>query len=78
MQGRAYVTGHAIRRKHSRNANSWRIASSICSDLIFDRDSHELIFKIGYCDLELAFHSPDAADPKVTTRVMTIMLADEY
>ena len=39
---------------------------------------HELLFKIDYYDLDLAFHSPDAADPSVTTRVLTIMRADEY
>jgi hypothetical protein len=45
---------------------------------VFTVKGHELIFKIDYYDLDLAFHSPDAADPKVTTRVMTIMLTDEY
>jgi hypothetical protein len=39
---------------------------------------HELLFKIDYYDRDLAFHSPDAADPSVTTRVLTIMRADEY
>ena len=27
---------------------------------------------------EHRFHSPDAADPSLTTRVFTVMLADEY
>ena len=35
-------------------------------------------FKIDYYDRKTEFGSPDPADPKVTTRVMTIMLADEY
>jgi hypothetical protein len=39
---------------------------------------HELLFKIDYYDRDLVHHSPDAADPSVTTRVLTIMLADEY
>jgi hypothetical protein len=41
-------------------------------------DVNDLIFKIDYYDLNLACHSPDAADPAVTTRVLTIMLAEEY
>jgi len=35
-------------------------------------------FKIDYYDCSLTFHSPDAADPTVTTRVLTVMRADEY
>jgi hypothetical protein len=38
----------------------------------------KLFFKFDYYDLELAEHSPDAADPTVTHRVLTIMLASEY
>ncbi len=41
-------------------------------------DGHELLFKIDYYDLELTAHSPDAADPSVTHRVMTVMLAEDY
>jgi hypothetical protein len=37
-----------------------------------------ILFKIDYYDLELQYHSPDAADPAVTQRVMTVMLAEEY
>ncbi len=39
---------------------------------------HDLIFKIDYYDLNLSVHSPDPADPAVTTRVLTIMLSEEY
>jgi hypothetical protein len=38
----------------------------------------KLFFKIDYYDLSMSAHSPDPADPKVTRRVMTIMLAGEY
>jgi hypothetical protein len=41
-------------------------------------DGHRLIFKIDYYDRDLAYHSPDASDPAVTERVMTVMLAEEY
>ena len=35
-------------------------------------------FKIDYYDRKTEFGSPDPADPAVTTRVLTIMRADEY
>ena len=37
-----------------------------------------ILFKIDYLDQALAGHSPDPADPSVTTRVLTIMLQSEY
>ncbi len=37
-----------------------------------------IFFKIDYFDKALAYHSPDPADPSVTERVITIMLAEEY
>jgi uncharacterized protein DUF3768 len=41
-------------------------------------DSRRIIFKIDYFDRKLTYHSPDASDPAVTERVLTIMLAEEY
>ena len=38
----------------------------------------KLFFKVDYFDSDLAMHSPDEADPTLTTRVLTIMLASEY
>lgn len=43
-----------------------------------DVEGHSIIFKIDYYDSTLNAHSPDPANPAVTERVITIMLADEY
>jgi hypothetical protein len=41
-------------------------------------DGEPFFFKIDYYDPLLEGHSANAADPLVTTRVLTIMRADEY
>lgn len=44
----------------------------------FTFDGVEVFFKIDYFDNDLNCHSPDPADPTVTERVITLMLAEEY
>ena len=44
----------------------------------FEVDGNRLFFKIDYYDSSLTQHSPDPTDPKVTRRVITLMLASEY
>jgi Protein of unknown function (DUF3768) len=44
----------------------------------FELTGQKLFWKIDYYDRKAEFGSPDPADPAVTTRVLTIMLAAEY
>ena len=44
----------------------------------FDHGSVRIFWKIDAYDRALAYGSSDPADPSVTTRVLTVMLAEEY
>ena len=44
----------------------------------FDYDGETSFWKIDYFDRSLNVGSPNPADPFVTTRVLTVMLAEEY
>ena len=44
----------------------------------FDVAGEKFFWKIDYYDKALEFGSENPADPSITTRVLTIMLADEY
>jgi Protein of unknown function (DUF3768) len=43
-----------------------------------DDERERVFWKLDYYDRAMRFASEDAADPAVTRRVLTIMLADEY
>ena len=43
-----------------------------------DDERERVFWKLDYYDRDLRFGSGDAANPAVTRRVLTIMLADEY
>jgi hypothetical protein len=44
----------------------------------FEWHGQKIFWKIDCYDKQLEFGSPDAADPEVTARVLTILLAEEY
>ena len=47
-----------------------------CATLVVE--GHKIIWKIDYYDHSLQYASHDPADPTLTHRVMTVMLAEEY
>ena len=44
----------------------------------FKHDGEKIFWKIDYYDKTMEFASPDPTDSKVTTRVLTVLLASEY
>ncbi len=44
----------------------------------FSHAGAKIFWKIDYFDRDLKYHSPDAANPDVTQRVLSVMLASEY
>lgn len=44
----------------------------------FEAEGKTIFFKIDYYDTTLNYGSPNPADPAVTERIITIMLAEEY
>jgi hypothetical protein len=44
----------------------------------FEHNGSRIFWKIDAYDRELRYGSPDPADPRVTRRVLTIMLAGDY
>ncbi|MGY4398052.1 hypothetical protein ACVWZA_003254 [Sphingomonas sp. UYAg733] len=44
----------------------------------FSYVGERIFWKIDYYDVDLLYGSPNPADPAVTTRVLTVMLASEY
>jgi len=45
---------------------------------VLNEDGRRIMFKIDYFDRGLRWHSPDASNPAVTVRVLTVMLAEQY
>jgi len=45
---------------------------------LLDVAGHRVMFKIDYYDRSMSNLSPDPSDSKLTSRVLTIMLASEY
>ena len=44
----------------------------------FEQNGHRIFWKVDAYDRDLQYGSPDPADPRVTRRILTVMLAGEY
>jgi hypothetical protein len=88
--GRLFLTAGIVEKSLGDQAEIMRRVSEF-SDFTEDNDPHgehdfgafyfageHIFWKIDYYDLAMKHGSPDPADPMVTTRVLTVLLAEEY
>ena len=88
--GRIVLT-HGVTALGEAAVNEIMKSVAIHSEFTEDNDPHgehdfgaviyngqKLFWKIDYYDENINYGSPDPADPSVTTRVLTVMLASEY
>ena len=91
-QGGVIVVTRGVRTLPGFDAETLLTMLQLANDFDSDNDPHgerdfgslefgdgtDLLWKIDYYDTDMIYASPDPADPAVTKRVLTIMLACEY